>query len=84
MKICVRTYGLFGELLKKSVPQKVVLERTSPVTIREILEELGICGEDLLFVAVMINGVFAKKAEVDLPIEGESIEVALYPLFAGG
>jgi sulfur carrier protein ThiS len=84
MNIRVRTYGLLGGLLRKSVPQEVVLEKTSPITVREILEEVGISGEDLLFVAVTVNGAFVKKTEIDLSLECESIEIALYPVFAGG
>jgi hypothetical protein len=84
MKIFVRTYGLLGELLKKPVPQEVVFERPSPVTIREILEAIELDEGDINWLVVEVDGVLIREKDFDLAIEADSLQIEIYPLFAGG
>lgn len=84
MKIHIRTYGLLGELLKKPVPQEVVFERSASATIREILEAIGLGEEDADWLTVAVDGVFIAGKDFDLKLEGDSLQIEIYPLFAGG
>ncbi len=84
MKIFVKTYGLLGELLKKPVPKEIVFERFSPVTVREILKEVGLDKEDLKWLFVEVDGVYIREKDFDLTIEANSLQIKIYPLFAGG
>jgi sulfur carrier protein ThiS len=84
MKIYVKTYGLLGELVKKPVPREVFIERPFPLTVRKILREVGIEEQDFSWIAVTVNGVLIHENEFDIPIERDTVQVAVYPVFAGG
>ncbi len=75
MYVTVRTGG---SLLRKYVPQPKEVELQTPVTVKELLADLGI--PDGLVAAVVING--EKSAKNYLLKGGE--EVVLIPPITGG
>ena len=84
MHVKIRVFGLLKELLKKEIPCEASFYRAEPITVREALSEIGINGDDLLWVVVSINGELAKKDIFDDYLDKDQVDIAVYPLFAGG
>lgn len=84
MQVKVRVFGLLGQLLKKNIPREVNLCPAAPVTVRDVLFEIGIDNSDLQWIAVGINGKIATQDVFDRRLDMEQVEIAVYPVFAGG
>lgn len=84
MLVNIRVFGLLKELLKKEIPCEASFYRVQPVTLREALSEIGISGDDLLWVVVYVNGELTKKDIFDDYLDKNQVDITVYPLFAGG